>query len=146
MFNLTLPCMKRFLAIVAVAMVMTMGTLVAQTNNGGSLSPAPSAPVTIKPKMKLIDVKNVAGFINGVEIRGTEVDAFLDTKKMLSEASESATKAGKKDDESIEVSMRLDQAQNLFTLMQRASMKGAEAEKWKEIVGSIQEAAKAAQK
>lgn len=117
----------------------------AQSNPSASLAPAPQQPVTIKPKMKLADVKAVANFIQGVELRGTEVDAYLDTRKVLMDASEAATKASKKDEDVVSVEMRLDQAQNLFTLMQRGSLKGAEAEKWCEIVQSLQDAVKAEQ-
>lgn len=95
--------------------------------------------------MKLQDLKNVSQFIQGVDLRGTEVDAYLDTRKVLVEAAEAATKAGKKDDDVVTVTMRLDQGQNLFTLMQRGQLKGAEAEKWREIVQSLQDAVKAAQ-
>ncbi len=116
-----------------------------QNNSSSSLAPAPQQPVVIKPKMKLADVKAVANFIQGVDLRGTEVDAYLDTRKVLTEASEAAAKANKKDDDQITVEMRLDQAQNLFTLMQRGQLKGAEAEKWREIVQSLQDAVKAEQ-
>lgn len=111
-----------------------------------NLSPTQAEVVTIKPKLKLADVKAVANFIGGVDIKGNEVDAFIEVKKTLNTAAETATKAGKKDDDVITVDLKLDVAQNLFLLMQRASLKGAEAEKFKEITTSIQDAAKEAQK
>lgn len=120
-------------------------TVSAQQNPSSSLAPAPTKPVMISPKMKLSDVKAVSQFIQGVDLRGTEVDAYLDTRKVLVEAAEAASKAGKKDEDAVAVEMRLDQAQNLFTLMQRGQLKGAEAEKWREIVQSLQDAVKAAQ-
>lgn len=99
----------------------------------------------IKPKMKFGDIKAVAQFIAGIDIRGTEVDAYLDTRKVLVEAIDAATKATKKDDDAIAIEMKMEQVQNLFTLMQRGSLKGAEAEKFKEIVQSLQDAVKSAQ-
>lgn len=117
----------------------------AQQTPSSSLAPAPTKPVMISPKMKLADVKAVSQFIQGVDLRGTEVDAYLDTRKVLVEAAEAAGKAGKKDEDQVAIEMRLDQAQNLFTLMQRGQLKGAEAEKWREIVQSLQDAVKAAQ-
>jgi hypothetical protein len=132
----------------AAALLMFAVAAVATTsaqNNSSALSPAPQQPVMIKPKMKVADVKAVANFIQGVELRGTEVDAYLDTRKVLTDVADKAAKAEKKDDDVVEVEMRLDQAQNLFTLMQRGQLKGAEAEKWREIVQSLQDAVKAEQ-
>ena len=136
--------MKHFLstALTAVVLVFAAVSASAQTN---SLAPAPQDPVTISPKMKLADVKAVSQFIQGVEIRGTEVEAYLDTRSMLKDAADKATEGGKADEDEIMVEMRLDQAQNLFTLMQRGTLKGVEAEKWKEIVESLRAAVKAAQ-
>lgn len=140
--------MKRTISRVALLFLFAVGVAAsanAQANNSSSLSPAPQQPVVIKPKMKLADAKAVAQFIQGVDLRGTEVDAYLDTRKVLTTAAETAGKAGKKDEDMIEVEMRLDQAQNLFTLMQRGQLKGAEAEKWREIVQTLQDAVKTEQ-
>ena len=136
--------MKHFLstALTAVVLVFAAVGATAQTN---SLAPAPKEAVTISPKMKLADVKAVSQFIQGVEIRGTEVEAYLDTRTMLKGAADKATEGGKTDEYEVTVEMRLDQAQNLFTLMQRGTLKGVEAEKWKEIVESLRAAVKAAQ-
>lgn len=133
------------IAALACALLLNSVNVDAQQQPSASLAPAPQQTVTISPKMKLQDVKNVSQFIQGVDLRGTEVDAYLDTRKVLVDAADAATKAGKKDDDLIVVTMRLDQAQNLFTLMQRGQLKGAEAEKWREIVQSLQDAVKAAQ-
>ena len=135
----------KFMFVLAALAICIGSTALAQQQPSTSLAPAPQQSVTISPKMKLMDVKNVAQFIQGVDLRGTEVDAYLDTRKVLVEAAEGASKGGKKDEDQITVTMRLDQAQNLFTLMQRATLKGAEAEKWREIVQSLQDAVKAAQ-
>lgn len=134
----------RFLAILALAAVVLSSSVDASAQ-GGQLTPAAQAPVMIKPKMKLGDVKAVTQFIAGVDIRGTEVDAYLDTRKILMEVIEGANKASKKDDDMVGVEMKMEQVQNLFTLMQRGSLKGAEAEKFKEIVSALQDAVKAAQ-
>lgn len=136
--------MKKILstALVALVLVFAGAGATAQTN---SLAPAPQEQVTISPSMKLADVKAVSQFIQGVEIRGTEVEAYLDTRAMLKSAADAAAKAGKADEDLITCEMRLDQAQNLFTLMQRGTLKGVEAEKWKEIVESLREAVKTAQ-
>jgi hypothetical protein len=135
---------KHILLSALVACTLLAGTTVVSAQQ--NLSPTQAEVVTIKPKLKLGDVKAVANFIGGVDIKGNEVDAFIEVKKTLTSAAETAAKAGKKDDDVITVDLKLDVAQNLFLLMQRASLKGAEAEKFKEITTSIQEAAKEAQK
>ncbi len=134
----------RLFAILALVAALFVGT-VDTSAQGGQLTPAAQAPVMIKPKMKLADVKAVTQFIAGVDIRGTEVDAYLDTRKILVDVIETANKATKKDDDMVTVEMKMEQVQNLFTLMQRGSLKGAEAEKFKEIVQALQDAVKAAQ-
>ncbi len=133
----------RLLAIMAIAAAFLVAT--PDVSAQGQLTPAAQAPVMVKPKMKLGDVKAVTQFISGVDIRGTEVDAYLDTRKILVDAIEAAGKASKKDDDQVTVEMKLEQVQNLFTLMQRGSLKGAEAEKFKEIETALREAVKAAQ-
>ena len=100
-------------------------------------------PVIYKPKMKVNDARITISFIGTVDIRGNEVDAFLDTRKVLVDAVEDAVKANKKDDDVITVEMKIEQINNLFALMQRGSLKGDAAEKIKEIMSSLQDAAKA---
>lgn len=112
-------------------------------NQQGSLT-SNQEMVVIKPKLALQDVKGVSQFLQSVEIRGTEVEAYLDVKKALNSAVTDATKANKKDDELIVVEMRMDVANNFYVLMQRATLKGAEAEKFRQIIVAVQEAAKEA--
>lgn len=131
----------RTLSAVVIAMLLAVSGLTAQQQ----LSQQSAESVIIKPKLTLGDVKIVTIFIGSVDIRGNEVDAFLDVKQTLSKAAEGATKAGKKDDDTIAVDMRLDTAQNFFLLMQRATLKAADAEKFKAILTAIQDAAREAQ-
>lgn len=103
------------------------------------------APV-LKPDLLLSDVKNVTLFIDNVDIRGNEVDAFLDVKQTLSKAAEAAEKAGKKADDKIAVEMKVETARNFLLLMSRAPLKGGEAEKFKAIITAVTDAADKAQK
>ncbi|MBU3699417.1 MAG: hypothetical protein FGM33_05320 [Candidatus Kapabacteria bacterium] len=111
----------------------------------GSLTPAAQAPVVLKPKLKLAYIKGAANFMGGIEIRGNEVDAYLDVRKVLSDAIDDATKAKKTDDDVITVEMRADQIQNLAVLMQRGTLKGSEADAFKDIMTALNESVKAAQ-
>lgn len=98
--------------------------------------------IIIKPKLALADVKGVSQFLESVEIRGTEVDAYLDVKKALNTAIEDGAKANRKPEDVVTVDMRMDVANNFYVLMQRATLKGAEAEKFRQIIVAVQEAAK----
>lgn len=131
----------RTISAVVIAMLLAVSGLTAQQQ----LSQQSAESVIIKPKLTLGDVKIVAIFIGSVDIRGNEVDAFLDVKQTLTNAADAAAKAGKKDDDVIVVDMRLDTAQNFFLLMQRATLKAADAEKFKSILTAIQDAAREAQ-
>lgn len=125
--------------------VVGAGAVLAQ-GQGGHLTPAAQAPVTVKPKLKLGDVKALIQLISEVDIRGAEVDAYLDTKKVLAASVDAAAKSAAKDDDAIALEMRTEQVQNLFMLMQRSQLKGAAAEKFKEIVVILDEATKEALK
>ncbi|MBU3741801.1 MAG: hypothetical protein FGM24_05885 [Candidatus Kapabacteria bacterium] len=100
----------------------------------------------LKPDLLLGDVKNVSLFIDNVDIRGNEVDAFLDVKQTLAKAAEAAEKAGKKADDKITVEMKIETARNFLLLMSRAPLKGGEAEKFKAIITAVTDAADKAQK
>lgn len=130
------------LTIAAIVAVLFIGSFELSAQG---LTPAAQTPTVIKPKMKVIDIKASVQFLGGIEIRGTEVEAYLDTRKVLQDAIESATKGGKKDDDAITFDMKIEQAQNMFTLMQRGSLKGAEADKFNEITQALKDAVKAAQ-
>ena len=134
--------MKAF-ALIAVIAVALFGGVEASAQ--GSLTPAAQAPVMIKPKLKVAHIKGAASFINGIEIRGGEVDAFLDVRKVLTNAIDDATKAKKDNEDVVTVEMRADQISNLATLMQRGTLKGSEAETFKDIMTALTDAAKAAQ-
>lgn len=134
--------MKIF-AMIAVAGVLFLGST--DTFAQGSLAPAAQAPVVLKPKLKLAYIQGAVQFLGGIEIRGNEVDAFLDVRKVLSDAIDDATKAKKTADDVITVEMRGDQIQNLALLMQRGTLKGSEADTFKDIMNALNESVKAAQ-
>lgn len=138
--------MSRFvlsLLVLAISAVTTFAQGTVTSNQQGSLT-GNQEMVIIKPKLALADVKGVSAFLQSVEIRGTEVDAYLDVKKALNTAVTDATKASRKDEDMVTVEMRMDVANNFYVLMQRATLKGAEAEKFRQIIVAVQDAAKEA--
>lgn len=128
----------------AILVCASMATVVPSHAQEQQLAP-PQKPVILKPKMRLGLWRGAVQFIRGVEIAGTEVDAFLDTRKVITDGIDAHVKAGKKDEDEVAIDMRLDQANNLFSLMQRGKVKAEEADLHKEITSALQESAKALQ-
>ena len=98
---------------------------------------------TIKPKMAISDCDFVAQLLNTIEITGSEVDAFLEVRGVFVKELEGAVKDKKLTTDLVTVELTVPQAQNLVTLMQRAKLSGGGAEKFKELVTMIINAAKA---
>ncbi|HYF04373.1 MAG TPA: hypothetical protein VEC36_13400 [Patescibacteria group bacterium] len=98
---------------------------------------------TIKPKMAIEDVDFVAGLLNTIDISGQEVDAFLEVRGIFLRILEGAVKEKKMTSDIVTVEMSVPQAQNLITLMNRAKLNAAGAEKFKTILSTIIDSAKA---
>ncbi|MDW7996775.1 MAG: hypothetical protein RMJ46_03735 [Bacteroidota bacterium] len=102
----------------------------------------PPPPQIIKPKITVAGLAFTINLINGVEIQGREVDAYLEVRKVLSDAMESAQKANRSNpNDELTVELQLPVAQNLVTLMQRARITGADADRYKQVMDAIMNAA-----
>jgi hypothetical protein len=98
---------------------------------------------TIKPKMAIADADFVAKLLNTIDISGNEVDAFLEVRGIFVKVLENAIKDKKLTSDIITVEMTIPQAQNFVTLMQRSKLKGEEADKFRQLITMIVDAAKA---
>ena len=96
----------------------------------------------LKPKMPISEVAFAATLLDGVEIRGGEVDAFVDARKVLMVLIQKATDEKKKPSDEVIVEMSIGQAQNLLALLQRAKLTGGDAERYKKFVDTVVESAK----
>ena len=139
MFRSTLIAVL-FCCVTVVAFAQPQGTVQTSAQQGSLTNN--QEMIVIKPKLALADVKGVSQFLESVEIRGTEVDAYLDVKKALNTVVAEGVKSNRKPEEMVVVEMRMDVANNFYVLMQRATLKGAEAEKFRQIIVAVQEAAK----
>ncbi len=101
----------------------------------------PPQPQIIKPKLSVGLVAFAINLINSVEIQGREVDAFLEVRKVLTDAFEAAQKGNRRVDEELTLEFQLPVAQNLVTLLQRARITGADADRFKQLMDAITEAA-----
>ncbi|HRE58099.1 MAG TPA: hypothetical protein PLW09_09785 [Candidatus Kapabacteria bacterium] len=96
----------------------------------------------LKPKMPISEVAFAATLLDGVEIRGGEVDAFVDARKVLMTLLQKATDEKKQPTDVVVVEMNISQAQNILALLQRAKLTGGDAERYKKFVDTVVESAK----
>jgi hypothetical protein len=117
------------LALAGIILPFTTSTVYAQQNQ--------QQVQILKPKMALSEVAFVVQLLDNIEIRGNEVDAFMDVRKVLIVILENAQKDKKTATDVVTVEMNIGQAQNLLALMQRSKMTGADAERFRKVVDTI---------
>lgn len=134
MFHIMVSTMRRILygSIVALCIVLATGSLAQQ--QGSTQSPQNT---TLKPTMTLGDVIFAINVLNTVEIKGNEVEAFLEVKNTLMKAIEKAQKEKKTETDQVTIEMSLLTANNFLTLFQRASIPGSAAERYKSVTQAL---------
>jgi len=100
--------------------------------------------VIIKPIFIAEDVAYVLTSLGTIEIKGEEVDAFLNIKNLLTTAIQKAVNEKKKNEDQIMIEMSLQQGNVMANLMQRVKLSGANAEKHKRTIDALVKAAKEA--
>lgn len=101
---------------------------------------------TIKPKLTLAEVEFTRIVLNSIEIRGNEVDAFMDVRGIFDKLLDAGAKDKKAGTDVVVVEMTYPQANNLLTLMQRAKMTGENADRFKKVTDTIVASAQADKK
>ncbi len=99
-------------------------------------------PVQLSPTFIVADVATVYNKLETVEIRGAEVDVFLQIKKKLTQIIEAAQKKQLKAQDTVEVDLELPMAQSILNLMDRAVLQGSEAESFQRFRQAIIDSAK----
>lgn len=94
---------------------------------------ASSQNITLRPTMTLGDVLFAINVLNTVEIKGSEVDAFLEVKNALVQAVQKAQKEKKTETDQLTLEMNLVTANNFLMLLQRASIPGSAAERFQAV-------------
>lgn len=118
----------RFVLGCAIASVVMVATAVSQQQNSEQ-----SSPQILKPTMTLGDVLFAINVLNTVEIKGNEVEAFLDVKNVFVKAAQEAQKAKKTESDPVTIEMNLLTANNFLMLFQRASIPGSAAERFQAV-------------
>ena len=96
----------------------------------------------IKPTFVVEDVVFVFQTLNTIEIKGSEVDAFLEVKNLLQTTIQKIQSSSKNAEDKIEVEMPIPLAQDMISLLQRAKFTGVNAEKFKRFTDAIIASAK----
>ena len=99
-----------------------------------------------KPSFIVGDIYTIFTILDGIDIVGNEVEAFLEVKKTITTYLEDAQNKSLKVTDKITVDMPGHIAQNSITFLNRATLKGNMAESYKRFVDGIIEASKVAPK
>ena len=134
--------MKYLLTLLA-AIIFVSGTVLAQDNQ--TLKER-QKDIKIQPVFSVDDAIFAYNTLNTVEIKGGEVEAFIEVRKIFENAIKQAQKDGKKGDDKITIEMNLLAAQNFYNLIARAKITGAQADSYKRVQDAITAAAKALKK
>jgi hypothetical protein len=81
----------------------------------------------VKAQLKLGMLRSTTGMLDSVDIRASEVDAFLDVRGMLVNVVSKGTSAKKSDDDPIAVEFRSRQLLAFSQLLQRTKPNGADS-------------------
>jgi hypothetical protein len=97
----------------------------------------------IKPKIKVEDLVFVYQALNSIDIKGNEVESFLNVKKFVENSIKKAQEDKKTATDILDLEVPLPLAQEMVNFLQRATFKGADADKFKRFFDALVEAAKA---
>lgn len=140
--------LERIFAVLAFVFVVS-STGFAQTNTPIASAPATTTGQTeqqmLKPQMTVSDVLFTLEVLSKVTINGSEVEAFLDVKRIFSNVLDQAQKDKKGENDMLAVEMSVLTANNFLSLFQRANVPGAAAEKFQGVKNSLFASAKPAQ-
>ncbi len=128
--------MKNFAQIAILLFVVFSINLMAQQGQ-------PAAQQNIKPTLTAGDLVFAANLLNTVELRGGEVDAFMQVKEALKPYLEKIQKEKLQTGSNVEMTLPIGTAQNVLTFMERGKIAGADAERYKRIIDAFMAAAKA---
>lgn len=124
----------------ATAIAATLPSAAQTTTSTTTAQGGPTADDVLKPSMKVGQIKTAVALMPNVEIRMTEIDSYLDVRKVLTGSLDKATSAKKSDDDNLTVEMRGSQLFALSVLLQRMDKKNADSTTIKDLGKSLNEA------
>jgi len=96
---------------------------------------------TMKPVLIVSDIYMVMQILDGIDIKGKEVEAFLDIKNHLKSYLDEAKKNKLKVTDNITVEMPTFIAHNIIFFLNRATLRGNMADQYKRFVDALVKAA-----
>lgn len=124
----------------ATAIAATLPSAAQTTTSTAAAQGGPTADDVLKPTMKVGQIKTAVALMPNVEIRMTEIDSYLDVRKVLTGSLDKATSAKKSDDDNMTIEMRGSQLFALSVLLQRMDKKSADSTTIKDLGKSLNEA------
>lgn len=134
--------MKKFaIAILfAAAVAATLPATALTTTSLVTAQDGPTGDDMLKPTLKVGQLKTAVSLLPNVEIRMTELDSYLDVRKILTGSLDKANSAKKSDDDNMTVEMRGSQLFAFSVLLQRMDKKTADSTTIKDLGKSLNEA------
>ncbi len=123
--------MRLIHSLVGIAVITAIVAITAIAQQQGD-QPSPQNTI-LKPRMTLGDVLFTINVLNTVEIKGSEVEAFLDVKNVFVQAAQQAQKEKKSESDELTIEMNMLTANNFLMLFQRASIPGSAAERFQAV-------------
>lgn len=125
------------IVLVAIAMIISVTVVFAQNNQ----QKAAEEPI-FKPTFIVGDIYVVFTILESIDIKGNEVEPFLETKNTISTYLQDAQNKNLKVTDKVTANMPAYIAQNLITFLSRATLKGSMAEAYKRFIDAIIESSK----
>lgn len=118
----------RSMLIAAASLLVLNGVIAAQvTTDKIMIQGGLADDAIVKAQLKLGMLRSTTGMLDSVDIRASEVDAFLDVRGMLVNVVSKGTSAKKTDDDPIAVEFRSRQLLAFSQLLQRTKPNGADS-------------------
>lgn len=118
----------RSMLIAAASLLVLNGVIAAQvTTDKIMIQGGLADDAIVKAQLKLGMLRSTTGMLDSVDIRASEVDAFLDVRGMLVNVVSKGTSAKKSDDDPIAVEFRSRQLLAFSQLLQRTRPMGADS-------------------
>ena len=118
--------MKRFIAFVCMAILASTAVFAQQQNQQ-----------ILKPIVQYSEIDFCLQLLKNIELKGNEVDALMDIQSVMIRELQIAIKEKKKPEDVSSLELTVVQAQNLLSFLQRSSLTGGLADRYKRFTDAI---------
>ena len=91
----------------------------------------------LKPVINYSEIEFCLQLLNNIELRGKEVDALMEIRSIMINELQKGIKEKKQLEDSAILMFTFSQAQNLLNFLQRATLTGAQVERYKRLADAI---------